>query len=135
VSSEPSIARKPFVVVAVIDQEDRLDAVLKALARRGHGATVFHSLGMGRLRAQQRQDVPLIASLAKFFESRTDLNVTLISVVEGENAVWDVISAIEGEIGDLSEPHTGIAFAMPITHLTGYLRYQTGQMAVGPSPE
>lgn len=134
-TGEPTIAKKPYVVVAVIDQESRLDAVLKALARRGHGATVFHSLGMGRLRAQQQQDIPLIASLAKFFESRTDLNVTLISVVEGENAVWDVISAIEGEVGDLNAPHTGLAFAMPVTHLTGYMRYQPGQMTEAKTPE
>lgn len=123
----PSQAKRPYVVVAILDREDKLDAVLKALARRGHGATVFNSIGMGRHRAQS-PDIPLIASISKFLQGSKDLNVTVLSVVDGENAVWEVIGAIEGEVGGLDNPHAGIAFAFPITHLTGYMKYQAGDL-------
>ena len=112
-----------YLVVAIIDKEERLESVLKALARRGHGATFVNSLGMGRLKEEIGPTVPIVEALGRLFERRHALNVTLMSVVQGENAVWDVIGAIEGEIGDLSNPNTGLAFAVPISHLTGYIRY------------
>lgn len=119
----------PHLVVIILDREVRHDDVLHALAQRGHGATFINSLGLGRLRREMRMgDVPLIASLSRLLEQPKEQSILLLCTVPDEAGVEEVIGAVQEVVGDLDHPNTGMAFAIPITHLTGYQKYDPKQL-------
>ncbi len=128
-SETPTVQGEFFLVMAIFDKEEHLDKVLRALAKRGHGATFLHSLGMGRGRKEMSAaDVPLIASLSRLLEQRRAINVTLFTVVSSEAAVSEVIGIVEEVVGTLDRPHAGLAFAIPISHVSGFFQYMPHQL-------
>lgn len=112
-----------FMVILIIDDINRTPDVLDAWEHAGVGGiTIIESTGVGRLHAKQayyRDDVPLMPSLRALLQTREEHHRTIFSIVEGEGEVTRLIDATQSVLGQLTEPNTGILFAMPISHVVG----------------
>ncbi|RME05970.1 MAG: hypothetical protein D6803_07725 [Anaerolineae bacterium] len=110
-----------YMVILVVDDPDRCDSVLDAWDAAGaRGVTILESTGLARMkRAAQRDDMPLIPSMARLLSVREERHRTLFSVVQGEEMVEKLSAAAQAVLGDLSQPHTGFLFAVPVSHVVG----------------
>jgi nitrogen regulatory protein PII len=110
-----------YLVVLVLDDPDLSDAVLDAWEHAGaRGVTILESSGIGRVRrAALRDDMPLMPSLRDIMRGGEEHHRTFFSVVESEEQVETLAAAAQQVVGDFSQPHTGLIFAMPISHVHG----------------
>jgi nitrogen regulatory protein PII len=110
-----------YLVVLVLDDPDQTEALLDAWERAGvRGVTILESSGIGRMRrASLRDDMPLLPSLRDILRGDEEHHRTLFSVVESEEQVETLAAAAQQVVGDFSQPHTGLLFAMPISHVYG----------------
>lgn len=103
------------VLVLVLENLRLCQDILRAWEEAGApGATVLESTGLARLRAALRDDLPLMPSLRDVLSSRELHHRTLFTVIEDEAVLKRVVEATERVVGDFSEPHTGILFAVPV---------------------
>lgn len=117
-----------YVVVLVLDNLELCPAVLDAWERAGvGGVTTLESSGLGRLRGFVSDDLPLMPSLRDFLATRELQHRTLFSVVEDEATLERVIAATEQIVGDLSEPRTGLLFAVPVTRVVGLCKRRANE--------
>jgi nitrogen regulatory protein PII len=109
------------LVVLVLDDPDLSDAVLDAWERAGaRGVTILESSGIGRVRrASLRDDIPLMPTLRDLLRGSEEHHRTFLSVVESEDQVETLVQAAQQVIGDFTHPHTGLLFAMPLSHAYG----------------
>jgi nitrogen regulatory protein PII len=110
-----------FLVVLVVDDPEHCPDILEAWQTLGvKGATVLESTGMGRLqKAGLRDDLPLMPSLSDILAAREVPHRTLLSVVDSQEMVDEMIIATQGIIGNLDEPHTGFLFVAPVLQAYG----------------
>lgn len=110
-----------YMVVLVVDDPDRCDAVLEAWEAAGaRGVTILESTGLARMKVKgQRDDFPLIPSMARLLAAQEERHRTLFSVVQGEEMVQKLAEAAQQVLGDLNQPHTGFLFAVPVSHVVG----------------
>lgn len=109
----------PYMVMLVLQQIDRLDAVLSAWRAIGvPGATIVESTGT-YARERRRH----IASRFPFAQaSPADMErgqFTLFAAVEDASWADRCLEAAESVVGDLSEPNTGIFLAWPLAQAKG----------------
>jgi nitrogen regulatory protein PII len=109
-----------LVILIANDPED-CPAILEAWEGLGvSGVTILESSGLGRLRkAGMQDDFPLLPSLKDMFGSREIYHRTLLSVVEGQEKVDQMIEAAQKIIGDLANEHTGFMFVVPVSQVIG----------------
>jgi hypothetical protein len=107
------------MVMVVLDDPEKLDAVLEAWERAGlPGATIVESIGIRRLRRADERiharfafgNVPGALELGHY---------TLFAVVPDEQAVRRCLEATETIVGNLEEPDTGILAAWPLPIVRG----------------
>ena len=104
------------LLVVVINDPDRLDEILTGFLDLGiTGATVINSEGMGRILPD---DIPIFAGLRAVLGDERPRNITVFSVVTPE-LVQPALDVVKGVCGDLAAPSTGIAFVLPVEHVTG----------------
>ena len=109
-----------YAVLFVLDDPNRLDEVLDAWYQVGvRGATIIESSGLHRRRLQRgllgaRFD---FASLAT--SSHLESHNTLFVIVETHAMVQQCLESVEGVVGDLDGPNTGILTAWPIEIVKG----------------
>jgi hypothetical protein len=110
-----------YLVVLVLDDPDLSDALLDAWERAGaRGVTILESSGIGRVRrATLRDDMPLLPTLRDLLRGGEEHHRTFLSVVESEEQVEILVQAAQRVIGDFTNPHTGLLFAMPLSHVVG----------------
>lgn len=110
-----------FLVILVLDDPDLSDAVLNAWEKAGaRGVTILESTGIGRVRrATLRDDMPLMPSLLDIMRGGEEHHRTFFSVVEDEEQVEVLANAAQQVVGDFRKPHTGLVFAVPISHIHG----------------
>ena len=110
-----------YLVVFVLDDPDLCGSVLDAWEDAGvKGITILESTGLNRVRrAGIRDDVPLMPSFADLIKTRETHHRTLFSVVESEEQSEGLLNATEGVVGDLSQPHTGLFFVVPLAKVYG----------------
>lgn len=110
-----------YLVIVVLDDPDQSDALLDAWEQAGaRGVTILESSGIGRVRrAALRDDMPLLPSLRDLLRGNEEHHRTFFSVVEGEEQVEMLAGAAQQVVGDFSQPHTGLVFAVPISHVYG----------------
>lgn len=110
-----------FLVVLVLDDPDLSDSLLDAWERAGaRGVTILESSGIGRVRrATLRDDTPLMPSLRNLLRGGEEHHRTFLSVVENEAQVETLFEAAQAVVGDFRQPHTGLLFAMPLSHVYG----------------
>lgn len=108
-----------FMIMYVLDNPDKLDAVLEAWNTVGaSGVTIIESSGIFRQQLKRRR-IPLRFGFEHLMERAERGNYTLITLVEDETVVERCIAAVEQVVGDLSEPNTGVLAAWPLTVVRG----------------
>lgn len=118
-----------YLVTLVLDDINHELDVFDAWEDAGVGGiTIIESTGLARVRQKNgyRDDMPLMPSIRSFFHSREEHHRTMFSIVQGEEMVQRLIEATEKVTGKLTEPHTGILFAMPLSHVVGVPRRGPG---------
>jgi nitrogen regulatory protein PII len=105
------------LLVAVINQEDRLDDILSGFLELGiTGATVIDSEGMGHVLSH---DIPIFAGLQTLISRARPQNQTIFSVIDSHEKVEGAIALLQEICGSLDDPATGIVFTIPVSRVTG----------------
>ena len=105
------------LLIAVINEEEKLDDILSGLVELGvTGATIVNSEGMGRVLTH---DIPIFAGLASLASRSRPQNQTIFSVIREDDKVDRVIALLEEICGDFRDPATGIVFTVPVTRVVG----------------
>jgi len=108
-----------YMVMLVLDDADRLDAVVDAWAGIGiSGATIVESTGIYRHRAT-RGKVHARYNFAGAGGGAEFGNYTLFAVVPDEAVARQCLAAVEGVVGDLDGPNTGVLAAWPLAVVKG----------------
>ncbi|MBP8863038.1 MAG: hypothetical protein KBH71_02165 [Anaerolineae bacterium] len=108
-----------FMVMCVLDNPDKLDAVLEAWEAVGvSGVTIVESSGIFRRQTKHRR-IPMRFDFEQLVERAERGNYTLFTLVENEAMVEQCVSAVEEVVGDLSMPNTGILTAWPLSMVRG----------------
>jgi nitrogen regulatory protein P-II 1 len=105
------------LLIAVINREEMVEEVLAGFLEVGiTGATLINSEGMGRLLSAE---MPIFAGVEALAGMSRPRNQTLFSVVRDDAMVDRALAVIREVCGDMHEPATGIAFAVPVTRVVG----------------
>lgn len=108
-----------FMVMYVLDNPDKLDAILDAWEAVGvSGVTIIESSGIFRRQTKHRR-IPMRFDFEQLVERAERGNYTLFTLVENEAMVEQCVSAVEDVVGDLSTPNTGILAAWPLSMVRG----------------
>ena len=105
----------------VLDDPALLNDVLEAWADLGvRGITILESTGVHRVRSRaSSQDVPFMLGFSRLLRTDQVGHNTLFTVVPSMEIVEQVVAATEAIVGDLSQPHTGVLFAVPVAAAWG----------------
>lgn len=112
-----------FMVMLVLDDNDRLDQVMDAWIAEGiKGATLIESSGLFRRR------LPFVPMRYTYGDGKTleQENTTLFSIVENEDDVIKCLTSVEQIVGDLNKPNTGIFCAWPLFMAKGFHKVNGG---------
>ena len=105
------------LLIAVINQEEKLDEILSGLVELGiTGATIINSEGMGRVLSH---DIPIFAGLEMLASRSRPQNQTLFSVIREDHKVDAVFALLEEICGSLDDPATGIVMTVPLNRVIG----------------
>jgi hypothetical protein len=105
-----------YMVMVVLDDPDRLDALLEAWRKVGiGGATIIESTGIHRRKSQM---IPL-RYIFQTTGPREEGHYTLLAIVDSEQVVQACLGATESVVGDLSQPNSGIFTAWPLSVVKG----------------
>lgn len=113
----------PSLVALVLFDLRHFEATLAAWRGAGASAvTILDSVGTRELEEQARRaDLPLMPSIRDLLQAEGAHRKTIFSVVQ-DDVVEPIIKATEEVMGDLSEPHKGILFVMPVSRVVGIRR-------------
>ena len=116
-----------YLVVLIVNNIDDCPAVLDAWEEAGVlGVTILPSTGLGRVRrAGLRDDLPLMPSLQDLLSDEEEQSRTLISVVDSQEMVDQMVAIAQQVIGDLEKPHTGFLFVVPVSQVYGLGKHRT----------
>jgi hypothetical protein len=105
----------------VLDNPALLNDVLEAWNDVGvRGITIFESTGVHRVRSRaSTQDAPFMLGFSRLLRTDQVGHNTLFAVVPDMAVVEQVVQATETVVGDLSQPNTGVLFAVPVTAAWG----------------
>lgn len=105
------------LLIAVINQEEKLDEILSALVELGvTGATIIASEGMGRVLSH---DIPIFAGLETLARRSRPQNQTIFSVIREDEKVDRVIAVLQEICGSFDDPATGIVVTVPVSRVIG----------------
>ena len=107
--------------VLVVQDPDLESDILSAWLEVGiPGVTVMdsHGLSHGAIGSQFDQ-LPPMAGLSSILRAQHVSSLTLWSILPDEFDVDGLIAVTESVVGDLNQPHVGVAFAMPIQRTWG----------------
>ena len=111
-----------YMIMFVLDNNDRLDTVLKAWAGEGvTGATFFETSGLNR---QRRKHIPMPYTYGGM-DMDEEGNTTLFAIVKDEAMAKACLKSAEAVVGDLDEPKTGVFSAWPLAFTKGILDCDT----------
>ena len=105
----------------VLDDTALLNQVLEAWTNVGvRGITILESTGVHRVRSRASvQDAPFMLGFNRLLRTDQVGHNTLFAVVRDLEIVEQVVAATEKVVGDLSQPHTGVLFAVPVAAAWG----------------
>jgi hypothetical protein len=105
-----------YMILFVLDDSDYLDAVLEALTGIGvTGVTILDSTGSYQHLAKR---IPMPYT----FSDNSNIqkgNTTIFTIAPDEETVDICRERIEGVVGNLDNPNTGVFSAWPLTHIKG----------------
>jgi nitrogen regulatory protein PII len=110
-----------YLVVLIVNDPEDCPALLEAWDAAGvKGITILNSSGLGRLRsAGLREDLPLIPSLEDLFKEEEIYHRMMMSVVESQDMVDQLVQVTRQITGDLDRPHSGFMFVVPVSQVYG----------------
>jgi hypothetical protein len=105
----------------VLDNPALLNDVLEAWTDVGvRGTTILESTGVHRVRSRSsRQDAPFMLGFSRLLRTDQVGHYTLFAVVPNMEIVERLVEATEGIVGDLTQPNTGVLFAIPLAAAWG----------------
>lgn len=107
------------LLVMVLDDVTHLSEVLEAWIGAGvKGVTILESTGVNRMLMRTSARSMFMGFSQLFGSGRVGHN-TLFAVIDSLDIAEAAVQATEGIIGDLTRPHTGIIFALPIAQTWG----------------
>lgn len=107
------------LLILVLNQVEELEHVLEQLERSNiRGATILSSRGMA-MALENYMDGSFLGSLRAVMEPDHAENRTIFMALR-DDQVQTALDAI-GRVLDLDEPHTGVAFTLPIDFIKGAL--------------
>jgi len=108
-----------YAIIFVLDDPDRLDAVLDAWRDVGVGGiTIIESSGIHRRKTRSRR-IPMRFGFDQLADRLERGNYTLFALVDDEGTVHQCIEAAEAVVGDLQGPNTGVLAAWPVPIIGG----------------
>jgi nitrogen regulatory protein P-II 1 len=105
----------------VLDNPALLNNVLEGWNDLGvRGITILESTGVHRVRARSsRQDAPFMLGFSRLLRTDQVGHYTLFAVVPTMDVVERLVAKTEEIVGDLSQPNTGVLFAVPLAAAWG----------------
>jgi len=105
------------LLVFILNDEQFLEEILEAYVEAGISrATILDSEGMGRFLTYE---VPLFVGFKDFMKGNKPYNKTILSLIE-DNALLDqLVPLIEKTIGSLEKAGTGLMFTLPVDWVHG----------------
>lgn len=108
-----------YLLVMVLDNVEHLNDVLDAWQRAGvPGITILESTGVNRMLERNRAD-PAFAGFSQIFGSGRVGHNTIFSIIDDLALAETAVAETEKVVGSISQPHTGIIFAVPIAQAWG----------------
>jgi len=105
------------LLVFILNDERLLEEILEAYVEAGISrATILDSEGMGRFLTYE---VPLFAGFKDFMKGNKPYNKTILSLLEDEQLLDQLIPLIEKTTGSLDAPGTGLMFTLPVDWVHG----------------
>lgn len=105
------------LLVFIVNDENYLEEILEAYVEAGISrATILDSEGMGRFLSYE---VPLFAGFKDFMKGNKPYNKTILSVIEDEALLDQLVPLVEKTIGSLEQPGTGLMFTLPVDWARG----------------
>jgi hypothetical protein len=100
----------------VLDNPALLSDVLEAWTDVGIGGiTILESTGVHRVRSRaSSQDAPFMLGFNRLLRTDQVGHNTLFAVVPDMEIVEQAVAATEKVVGNLSQPNTGVLFAVPV---------------------
>lgn len=107
-----------IMLVLILDKIEYLNTLLMELSDEGiKSATVINSSGMMQ-QLSKLGDEQIISTLRPLFTPANTENKTIFMILD-EDKVETARSVIHDVVGDLSQPETGILFALPTLFTDG----------------
>lgn len=104
------------LLVLVLNDEDKVDEVLLALAKTGvRGATVIDSVGMGSILGVK---IPFFPKFDNIFQISKPDNKTIFTVINNDEILKNAIDLLRS-ILQLEKPGTGFLFVAPVLEAYG----------------
>ena len=105
----------------VLDNPALLNDVLEAWTDVGvRGVTILESTGVHRVRSRtSAQDAPFMLGFSRLLRTDQVGHNTLFAVIPSMEIVEELVAATERIVGDLSQPNTGVLFAVPVAAAWG----------------
>jgi hypothetical protein len=110
-----------YMVMFISSNVDQASDVLDIWVKAGaSGATILESAGMQQLAHQGiRDDVGLVFSLSSMLRAQEIHHRTLISAVNDQKTVDQIVKMTTDYVGDWSKPDVGVLFVWPLTQAFG----------------
>ena len=120
-----------YLVVLIVNDIDNCPDILDAWEEAGVlGVTILPSTGLGHVRkAGLRDDLPLMPSLEAMFSGVEEQSRTLMSVVDSQEMVDNMVVIAQQILGNLDDPHTGFLFVVPVVQAYGLGKHRTNRSA------
>lgn len=108
-----------YLLIMVLDDVSHREQVLEAWIGAGvKGVTVLESTGINRV-LQRSEAQPMFMGFGQLFGGGRVGHNTLFAVIDTMDIAEAAARATEDVLGDLTAPHTGIIFAVPVAKTWG----------------
>ena len=116
-----------YMLMMVLDDSAHLNDVLRAWVEAGvKGVTIMESTGVNRVLPRPVAG-PMFAGFSQIFGSGRVGHNTIFAVIDDMETAEAAVAATEGVLGDLTKPHTGIIFAVPVAKTWGFPEPYAGE--------
>jgi nitrogen regulatory protein PII len=110
------------LVVLVLECTEVCHDILDEWEKAGApGATILESTGLARVRGVKRDDLPLVPSLRDLLKADEMHNRTIFTVIDDDEVLERVLQVTQESI-DFTQPHSGLVFVVPLSHVIGLKR-------------
>lgn len=106
------------LLIYVMNKVDLLDQLLEDFSKEPEfRATIIDSMGM----AHMLKDTGYFLSLRNLLNQSQVNSKTILMAVQKES-IEKAVRIIENNVGDLTEPDTGVVFTLPISYSKGLVK-------------